>query len=128
MSRVLQALAMGVAILLCESGSAWAAFPDSVTGTWNAILNQTSTTIVINSQSTTGKCREISGTIQSTNINGFYCPATGRIFFLRKSATTNDTFQVYSGNLAQDAAVDRMAGTFADINTNAEFAWSADTL
>jgi hypothetical protein len=126
MNRTSQALAIGILGMLLGSGSAWAAFPDSVTGTWSAILNQTSTTIVITSQGTTGKCREISGTISTTtNINGFYCPATGRIFFLRKSQATNDTSQAYSGNLASDAGIDRMAGTFADINSNGDFAWSA---
>jgi hypothetical protein len=89
-------------------------------------LNQTSTTIVINSQGTAGKCKAIAGTIQgTTNLQGFYCPATGRIFFVRKFVSSNDTSQIYSGNLAADATIDRMGGTFADITVNEEFGWSA---
>ena len=124
--RTSQVLVIGALGMLLGSGSALADFPGSVVGTWSAILNQTSAAIVINSQGATGKCRGISGTIQATtNLDGFYCPGTGRIFFVRKSQTTNDTTQAYSGNLASDAGIDRMAGTFADINSNGDFAWSA---
>lgn len=123
MKAIFRTFAIG-ALVICGSSSAFAAFPASVLGTWNAILNQTVTTIEITSEGT-GKCRPISGTISTTNIQGFYCRATGRIVFVRKNQSTNDTSQIYSGNLATDGATDRMGGTFADINSNGEFGWSA---
>jgi hypothetical protein len=117
---------LGAGAVLFGSTPAFCAFPDSVVGTWNAILNQTAKTIVINTQRTAGKCKSIAGTIQgTTNLQGFYCPATGRIFFVRKFVSNNDTSQVCNGNLATDAALDRMSGTFADLNSKGEFGWSA---
>jgi hypothetical protein len=49
---------------------------------------------------------------QSNNIEGFYCPLSGRISFLRKNVQTNDTFQVFTGNLSMAASTNYMGGTF----------------
>ena len=109
MSRTLALAVFGVAI---SGGSAWAARPASVVGSWATIANQTFITLQITSQGGPAPCRNIAGTLGGLSVQGFYCPSTGRISFLRKDPGTNDTVQVYTGNVASDGATDRMAGTF----------------
>jgi hypothetical protein len=108
-ARTLALAAFGIAI---SSGSVWAARPTSVVGNWNTVANQTIITLQIISQGVQPVCRSISGTLGGLSIQGFYCPSTGRISFLRKDPGTNDTIQVYTGNISSDGPTDRMAGTF----------------
>jgi hypothetical protein len=91
-------------------------------GVWDGVSNQTPIRLRVSQQGVTGTCRVIVGTMENlpasavnSNIAGFYCPATGRFNFLRKSLTTNDASQVYSGNVGDDAATDRLSGTFAAV-------------
>jgi hypothetical protein len=88
-------------------------WPVSVVGNWTVRANNAVGVLSITFQGAAGQCRPISGAIFGNPIQGFYCPASGRIHFLRKNAVTNDTFQDYTANLSQDAAIDYMAGTFA---------------
>lgn len=90
---------------------ALAAPPLSAVGQWSVIGNQSAGTLVINSQGGAGTCRRIVGTIYGNPIEGFYCPATGRIHFVRKN-NANDTYQSWTGNVGDDGPVDRMGGTF----------------
>lgn len=126
MKRTLPAFA-GMAALAVSfmPGSACAAYPASVVGTWTIVMNQSQAALRIFSQAPSGICRKILGEIGDTNVEGFYCPRTGRIVFLRKFAVSNDTFQVFVGNLASDAARDRMAGTFAALSGRAEYSFHA---
>jgi hypothetical protein len=94
------------------SGPARAAPPTSLVGTWNGFSNQTALQLVITSQGT-GPCRTVQGTMGSNPVSGFYCPRTGRLNLLRKLSPSNDTVQVYSGNVGDEAATGRMSGTFA---------------
>ena len=89
------------------------------------MLNQSAHTINISSQGTISWCKKIAGTISTDKIQGFYCPTTGRIVFLRIYAVSNDTSQVYDGNLAEVGATDRMGGTFAEMSWSGEFSWIA---
>ena len=93
-------------------------WPISVLGTWSVNANNSTGSLVITTQGTTGLCRPIGGTIFGNPIQGFYCPFSGRITFLRKIAATNDTFQVYSANLGQvfGGLPLRMGGTFSSMN------------
>lgn len=86
--------------------------PPSVLGNWSVIGNQTPGTLAITAQAAAGTCRRITGTIYTNPIEGFYCPATGRIHFVRKTSPSNDTIQSYLGNVGDDGATDRMSGTF----------------
>jgi hypothetical protein len=78
---------------------------------------------VINTQgTTTAPCKPITGTLNNlpsggaSNIQGFYCPATGRVGFVRKEVVSNDTFQSYSANVSDTGTTLRMAGVFAELN------------
>src|SRR5918911_187785 len=98
------------------SGSAHAnGWPTSVVGSWNVQANQSGLLLRISSQAAGSGCVVITGTItdvnpvgQSNNIEGFYCPLSGRISFLRKNVQTNDTFQVFTGNLSMAASTNYM--------------------
>jgi hypothetical protein len=50
----------------------------------------------------------------SDSIEGFYCPRSSRVSFLRKNRSTNDTFQVYIGDLSPDTGnILSIGGVFA---------------
>jgi hypothetical protein len=107
-------LVSGVAL----AGDNW---PASVVGTWHGQADQSVVTITITNQAATGRCRPISGTFvdvtfgTTSNILGFYCPATGRFNFVRNETTTGLTFQDYSGNVSDKGSTLFMGGVFADV-------------
>jgi hypothetical protein len=109
--------------LALSTGSAFAAtWPASVVGSWRGVANQTTVKLEITNQDPTGKCKAIKGTMSNdpsggdSNIQGFYCPESGRLSFVRKDTASNDAFQSYSANLSDAGAVLRVGGTFAELN------------
>lgn len=113
-----QAFAWVCASLLLGATAAKADnWPGSVVGSWAVLGNHSPGTLVISSQASTGLCRAIAGTIYGNPIEGFYCRYSGRIVFARKNNASNDTTQVWSGNLSEANTVLRMAGTFAVVNS-----------
>ena len=97
-------------------------WPLSVVGNWSIIGNQHIGTLSITTQAAIGNCRRITGVVYPGTpvahpIEGFYCPFSGRIQFVRKLPANNDTLQVWTGNVSQDAAIDRMGGTFTSVST-----------
>ncbi len=117
------AVAIAAVGAMLSAGSAMAAWPASVVGAWSAFGNQSPLALNITAQGTVGDCNAIVGTIADTvsggqrnTIQGFYCPHSGRIQFLRKTISTNDTFQVYTGNVSMVGDTLRIGGTFAEDN------------
>lgn len=100
------------------AAQAMAAPPPNAIGVWRGVANQTSVQVVINAQQA-GVCGTIRGVMQNlpaggvSNVIGWYCPSTGRISFERMNPANGDALQAYVGNIASDAATDRMAGTFS---------------
>jgi hypothetical protein len=92
-----------------------AGWPTSVVGTWSVLGNQSPGLLQITFEFNTGGCGPISGTIYGNNIQGFYCPSSGRIHFLRKLSGTNVTFQAWTGNLSQVGPTLHMGGVFSDV-------------
>jgi len=119
-AKTITAAAAAVSSMLIAGSAMAAAWPTSVVGTWSALANLSSLTVNITSQGTKGSCPAILGTITdngtgaASNLQGFYCPKSGRIQFLRKNPTSNDTFQVYNGNLSFATSNPLMGGTFAE--------------
>lgn len=120
--KILTMAAMSLGATL-SAGSAMAAWPPSVVGSWTAFGNQSPLALTITAQGGVGDCRAIVGTLadtvaggQSNSIQGFYCPRSGRIQFLRKTTATNDTFQVYTGNVSMVGTTLRIGGVFAEDN------------
>lgn len=110
----LSSVLMGLSLLLLSQAAA--AWPTSVFGTWNVRANQTPGTMHITFQSGAGACRQILGDILGSPMQGFYCPSTGRIQFLRKNSV-NDTLQVYSANLTSTGVTNFMGGSFSSYDS-----------
>jgi hypothetical protein len=97
-------------------------WPPSIVGTWEGFGNQSALKLEIKNQGTTGVFKPIKGSLSNvpsggeSNIQGAYCPQTGRVDFVRKDIKSNDTFQSYSASLSDVGDVLRMAGTFAELN------------
>ena len=115
-------MAVGLFAGPAMAGQNW---PSSVVGVWGAQGNQSHLTITIESQASTGKCRQITGTILDTGsgdhstLLGFYCPSSGRFHFTRTESTSGVTFQDYSGNVSESGSSIFMGGVFAEVFTPA---------
>jgi len=112
------ALVFGTFLTLHAQIAAADGWPGSVVGNWSVIGNQSPGVLSITFQDAAGLCRRITGTIYGDPLEGFYCPFSGRIHFVRKSAATNDTSQAWTGNLSQAADVLRIGGTFTSVNAS----------
>src|SRR3954447_8810938 len=110
------------------TGSAHAnGWPTRVLGSWNVQANYSEQVLRISSQASGSGCVQITGTTTDVtaggvvnNVQGFYCPLSGRVSFLRKNVQTNDTFPAYVGNLSMAGAKNYMGGTFLqeDVSDN----------
>jgi hypothetical protein len=119
-------LLSAVGLLALAASPSFAAYPASVVGVWHGFANQTFVTVTITGQFGAAPCFQIVGTMTPvpSTINGYYCPATGGINWVRKTPATNDTWQTYDGNLAADAFIDRAGGTFGSlVPITGEFGW-----
>jgi hypothetical protein len=114
-----------VASIVAGAAHAASPWPSKVTGKWNGGANEDQVTIHITSQASTGNCRQISGTYTdktvggTSDILGFYCPASGRIAFRRSSTGTTAAFQNYTASLSQQGTSIYMGGVFSENATAA---------
>ena len=105
------------ALFLSVSANAASVWPPSVVGNWNMTANNFELKLSITKQGGVGSCKRIVGTLVNTNntgqsdIEGFYCPASGRINFLREDTKNRRTFQVYSGNLSVPGGASNTGGS-----------------
>lgn len=84
--------------------------------------NETSLTLKILTQGTGALCKTITGTMQDngsasvTTIDGFYCPYSGHVAFLRIQPGVAYGFQTYSGAVSEQQAGSNIAiaGTFSE--------------
>jgi hypothetical protein len=116
-------LAVGVVALLSAISAFADGWPASVTGTWNVVGNQSVGTLVLTQYvgAVGAQCKPIRGTIYGVDaVEGFYCPGSGRISFLRYSGATVTPKQHWSGNLSQLVAGQplRIGGLFATFDHN----------
>lgn len=111
----------GTAIAVCFGSVLWggAAYADgwqtSVAGNWSVVASQTTGTLSITQPASTSNCRSISGSIFGNPIQGFYCPTSGRLVFVRKN-DSGITFQYYQGNLSQTGNTLRIGGSFSNLS------------
>src|SRR5689334_22674752 len=93
--------AMAVAVLL--SGTAFAdGWPSSVAGTWSVLGNHSGGSLALTqfAGAAGSLCKPIRGTIYGVDaVEGFYCPGSGRIAFMRYAGQTTTPKQYWSGNL-----------------------------
>jgi hypothetical protein len=102
--HLLTACAMLVA---CATGANAQAWPGKIIGTWRGVSNQSPIVLTVSTQSAGGKCDYISGNIKDVNgrftgpMDGYYCPSSGALQFLRYGTGGNVAFQVYNGYVSQ---------------------------
>ncbi|MGH6840663.1 MAG: hypothetical protein ACREDV_00995 [Methylocella sp.] len=96
---------------LGTAGAANAAHPLSVAGNWNATANQTLGVLAISQPFSAATCKPITGTIFGNTIEGYYCPAVGRIVFARRTGG-GTPFQLYEAHVSRDGVTDRIGGSF----------------
>ena len=100
----LRSAAAAAFTLLCAGGAMAAqTYPASVVGTWTIRANDTLPfTVSVSAQSSDAPCAAITGLMGAPNdtIAGYYCPATGGVSFLRNSAQSGATYQVFTGQLS----------------------------
>lgn len=107
------------------AGPAFAAPPENIGNTtWTMQINRDVDELVITAQGGPGApgaatCRVILGTFGVANINGWYCPSTGRIHFVHKNADTGTAVRVFTGNLSDEVRGQRlyMGGTVTVLNS-----------
>jgi hypothetical protein len=118
MTTIFSRTAAAAAFMLLSAGGALAqSYPTGITGTWTIRANNTELfTFAVDTQSTDAPCAAITGTMGAPNdtIAGYYCPATGGVSFLRNSAQTGATYQVFTGQLSWTGAKTYMNGTFTN--------------
>ena len=113
---------VGMALLAAPSAFA-DGWPVSVTGTWSVRGNQSPGVLVITQfvGAAGSQCKPIRGTIYGVDaVEGFYCPGSGRISFMRYSGNSTVPKQHWSGNLSQVVAGQRLyiGGLFATFDHN----------
>jgi hypothetical protein len=133
MSKIFWRSAALAAITMLSIGAANAqTYPASVTGSWTMRANDTLPfTFTVNSQSSDAPCALINGQLSSGDtITGYYCPATGGVSFLRNSASTGATFQVFSGQVSWAGSPSYMTGSFSNFaggNNTGSYGFTAYT-
>lgn len=115
------AVLAGITLGLAAQSALADGWPPNISGNWSVIGNQSPGTLSITqfAGAAGSQCKPIRGTIYGNPMEGFYCPGSGRIAFLRKfPAPSTATFQSWSGNLSADGSLDRIGGTFNALTHN----------
>jgi hypothetical protein len=109
--------ALSIVASVAHAASPW---PSSAVGKWTGGANEDSVIVTISSQAKTGNCRQISGTFLDNTVNvssdilGFYCPASGRIAFRRTATGATAAFQNYTASLSMKGRTEYMGGVFSE--------------
>jgi hypothetical protein len=115
------AIAIGFGSSLCGSAAYADGWPTSVQGSWLAVAAQTTGTLTITQPTSTLNCQPISGTLfGNSTIQGFYCPNSGRISFIRvytNGIANGGAAQYYQGNLSRAGFISRIGGTQTTFDT-----------
>lgn len=120
--------------LLLTAGTALAdGWPVSVSGLWSVVGNQHAGTLSITQFGglAGSQCKPIRGTIYNVDaIEGFYCPGSGRLAFMRYNGNSTDPKQHWIGNLSQAVVGQRLriGGTLTADDHNNVFGTSGGSL
>jgi hypothetical protein len=104
----------------CASAS-FAAPPPNVAGIWTLTVDQGLETLdILQGGPGLGPCPPITGKIGPATVRGFYCPASGRLYFHHSNMATDVTVRTFDGVVAAAANGFPMqvAGKVTVVNTN----------
>jgi hypothetical protein len=95
------------------AANAMAAPPTNIVGTWTMYVNQNVETFVVTNQGAQGTCKVLVATLSGWPTSGWYCPADGRLHFIRKNAGV--PIKTFDGIVAERVvgSPDRMTGIYA---------------
>ena len=113
MKAALKTITLAVAAATTFATAAASAAPPANIGntTWTLQANRDSVQLIIHSQSGPGApgaatCRVINGELgiapPTILIQGWYCPAGGRIHFVHKNADSGNAVRVFTGNVSDN--------------------------
>jgi hypothetical protein len=109
------------ALALAAAAPSFAAPPANVAGIWTLVVDQQLETLDIAQGGVgLGACPPITGKIGIATVRGFYCPATGRLYFHHSNFTTDVTVRTFDGVVAAAAngLPMQIAGKVTVVNTN----------
>lgn len=95
-------------------GNAMAAPPTSIVGTWTMTVNQNVEPFVVTNQGVQGTCKVLVATLSGWPTSGWYCPADGRLHFIRKN-NNRVPIKTFDGIVAERVvgSPDRISGAYA---------------
>jgi len=108
------------AIALSCASASFAAPPANVAGVWTLTVDQQLETLdIAQGGPGLGPCPPISGKIGIATVRGFYCPATGRLYFHHSNLATDVTVRTFEGVVAAAAngLPMQIAGKVTVVNT-----------
>ena len=108
------------ALALAAAGPSFAAPPANVAGIWTLVVDQQLETLDIAQGGVgLGPCPPITGKIGIATVRGFYCPASGRLYFHHSNFTTDVTVRTFDGVVAAAAngLPMQVAGKVTVVNT-----------
>ena len=109
------------ALALAAAAPSFAAPPANVAGIWTLVVDQQLETLDIAQGGVgLGPCPPITGKIGIATVRGFYCPATGRLYFHHSNFSTDVTVRTFDGVVAAAAngLPVQVAGKVTVVNTN----------
>ncbi|HEU4693526.1 MAG TPA: hypothetical protein VFS23_34420 [Vicinamibacterales bacterium] len=119
----LKAITFALVATFLYAGTASAARPTTLANTvWTLQTNLEITTLTITTQGGPGApgsavCRVINGHFENVNvkIRGFFCPLSGKVFFVHRNLDSGDAVRVFSGSVSDKVTGQplSMAGTMS---------------
>ena len=118
-------LSFALGAILLATASLSAARPANLANTtWLLQVNNETELLTIATQGGPGapgaaNCRSITGEVRNVaEIRGWYCPSTGRVFFVHSNLDSDRAVRVFTGNVSDDepGQVLHMAGTVSVVN------------
>jgi hypothetical protein len=108
------------AVALFCAGVSVAAPPANVAGVWTLTVDQQLETLdIAQGGPALGPCPPITGKIGIATVRGFYCPATGRLYFHHSNFHTDVTVRTFDGAVSAAASglPMQVAGKVTVVNT-----------
>ncbi len=118
-------LSFALGAILLATASLSAARPANLANTtWLLQVNDETELLTIATQGGPGapgaaNCRSITGEVRNVaEVRGWYCPSTGRVFFVHSNLDSDRAVRVFTGNVSDDepGQVLHMAGTVSIVN------------
>jgi len=107
-------------LALSCTATAFAAPPANVAGIWTLTVDQKLETLdIAQGGPGLGPCPPITGKIGIATVRGFYCPASGRLYFHHSNLATDVTVRTFEGavSAAANGLPMQIAGKVTVVNT-----------